>query len=572
MDDKTYIILGIVYGILAIFLIVFVLVFINKNNKKKFNKLVAILERDKNLIISANILTELNKVASLINNKELEVKYNSWIKRYNQIKDVDIPSLNKRLNDLDNSLKTKKYKEIVKETGKLELDIYYVKTKSEFLLNEIRGISLSESKNREIVTKLKRDYREIYLKYKNHIEDYELIKKPIELQFENIDKLLNAFEITMENNDYAEAPKIVKALGDTIGNLQIVIEDAPSIILMGKKLIPNKIENIKSLYEKMLKEGYVLDYLNIEYNITEAEKKLYDIFDRLNVLNLTDSIFELKTILSYFDSLYTDFDNEKQARRTFDDSSRKIAIKCKKLLEIIKNLSSKIEEIKYSYDLTDEEVKVIDELNLSIKAIYNDYEIIVEKYRNRTFAFSKLSKELERLNASLNEKEEKLEYTIRTLSSLKEDELRAREQLDSIKLILNNSKEKMNNYKVPLIPKNYYIELSEGNDAIEAMMDELDKKPIRIKVLNTRVDTARDLVLKLYKTTSDIVKNAYLAENAIVYGNRFRITTKNDELLGKAENLFYEGKYKESLEVAINVIALYDNNIHQKIMDLIKEK
>lgn len=572
MDDKTYIILGIVYGVLAIILIVFVLVFINKNNKKKFNKLVAILERDKNLIISANILTELNKVASLINNKDLEARYNSWIKRYNQIKDVDIPSLNKRLNDLDNSLKTKKYKEIVKETGELELDIYYVKTKSEFLLNEIKEISLSESKNREIVTKLKRDYREIYLKYKNHLEDYELIKKPIELQFENIDKLLNAFEITMENNDYAEAPKIVKALGDTIGNLQIVIEDAPSIILMGKKLIPNKIENIKSLYEKMLKEGYVLDYLNIEYNITEAEKKLYDIFDRLNVLNLTDSIFELKTILSYFDSLYTDFDNEKQARRTFDDSSRKIAIKCKKLLGIIKNLSSKIEEIKYSYDLTDEEVKVIDELNLSIKAIYNDYEIIVEKYRNRTFAFSKLSKELERLNASLNEKEEKLEYTIRTLSSLKEDELRAREQLDSIKLILNNSKEKINNYKVPLIPKNYYIELSEANDAIEAMMDELDKKPIRIKVLNTRVDTARDLVLKLYKTTSDIVKNAYLAENTIVYGNRFRITTKNDELLGKAENLFYEGKYKESLEVAINVVALYDNNIHQKIMNLIKDK
>ena len=572
MDDKTYIILGIVYGVLAIILIVFVLVFINKNNKKKFNKLVAILERDKNLIISANILTELNKVASLINNKDLEARYNSWIKRYNQIKDVDIPSLNKRLNALDSSLKTKKYKEIVKETGELELDIYYVKTKSEFLLNEIKEISLSESKNREIVTKLKRDYREIYLKYKNHIEDYELIKKPIELQFENIDKLLNAFEITMENNDYAEAPKIVKALGDTIGNLQIVIEDAPSIILMGKKLIPNKIENIKSLYEKMLKEGYVLDYLNIEYNITEAEKKLYDIFDRLNVLNLTDSIFELKTILSYFDSLYTDFDNEKQARRTFDDSSRKIAIKCKKLLGIIKNLSSKIEEIKYSYDLTDEEVKVIDELNLSIKAIYNDYEIIVEKYRNKTFAFSKLSKELERLNASLNEKEEKLEYTIRTLSSLKEDELRAREQLDSIKLILNNSKEKINNYKVPLIPKNYYIELSEANDAIEAMMDELDKKPIRIKVLNTRVDTARDLVLKLYKTTSDIVKNAYLAENTIVYGNRFRITTKNDELLGKAENLFYEGKYKESLEVAINVVALYDNNIHQKIMDLIKDK
>ncbi len=572
MNDKTYIILGIIYVIVAIILIVFVLVFINRNNKKRFNKMVTTLERDKNLIISANILTELNKVASLINNKELEEKYKSWLTRYNQIKDVDIPSLNKRLNDLDISSKHKKYKSIVEEMGKLELDIYYIKAKSEFLLKEIREISLSESKNREIVTKLKRDYREIYLKYNNNLDDYTLIKKPIELQFENIDKLLNAFELTMENNDYAEAPKIVKALGDTIGNLKIVIEDAPTIILMGKKLIPDKIESIKNTYDKMLKEGYILDYLNIEYNITEAEKKLYDIFDRLNVLNLTDSIFELKTILSYFDSLYNDFDNEKVARRTFNETSRKLAIKCKKLLSIIKNLSSKIEDIKYSYDLTDDEVKIIDELNLSIKAIQNDYEIIVEKYRNRSFAFSKLSKELENLSALLGEKEEKLEYTIRTLSSLKEDELRAREQLDSIKTILGESKTKINNYKLPIIPKNYYIELSEANDALDIMIDELNKKPIRIKVLNTRVDTARDLVLKLYKTTSNVIKYAYLAENMIVYGNRFRVGAKNDEMLTKAESLFYEGKYEDSLEASINVVASYDNEIHQKILKLLNEE
>lgn len=572
MDDKTYIILGIIYAVVAIVLIVFVLVFINRNNKKRFNKMVATLERDKNLIISANILTELNKVASLINNKELEERYNSWLTRYNQIKDVDIPSLNKRLNELDISTKHKKYKSVIEEMGKLELDIYYVKAKSEFLLKEIREISLSESKNREIVTKLKRDYREIYLKYNNNLEDYTLIKKPIELQFENIDKLINAFELTMENNDYSEAPKIVKALGDTIGNLKIVIEDAPTIILMGKKLIPNKIESIKKIYDKMLKEGYILDYLNIEYNITEAEKKLYDIFDRLNVLNLTDSIFELKTILSYFDSLYNDFDNEKVARRTFNEVSRKLAIKCKKLLEIIKNLSSKIEDIKYSYDLTDDEVKIIDDLNLSIKAIQNDYEIIVEKYRNRSFAFSKLSKELENLSALLSEKEEKLEYTIRTLSSLKEDELRAREQLDSIKTILGESKAKINNYKLPIIPKNYYIELSEANDALDVMMDELNKTPIRIKVLNTRVDTARDLVLKLYKTTSNVIKYAYLAENMIVYGNRFRVGTKNDEMLTKAESLFYEGKYEDALASAINVVAAYDNEIHQKILKLLNDE
>ena len=101
VSDKTYIILGIVYGAVAIILIVVVLVLINKHNKKQYEEILSKLERNKNLIISGNILTELNKVSSLINNKELEKKYESWQKRYKQIKDVDIPSLTNELNDLD---------------------------------------------------------------------------------------------------------------------------------------------------------------------------------------------------------------------------------------------------------------------------------------------------------------------------------------------------------------------------------------------------------------------------------------------------------------------------------------
>jgi len=572
MSDKTYIILGIVYAVVAILLIVAVLVLINKHNKKKYESILLILERDKNLILSANILTELNKVASLINNNDLEAKYNAWKNRYNQIKNVDIPTLNKKLNDLEELIKTRKYKEINKETAKLELEIYYVKAKSEFLLKEIKEISLSESKNREIVTNLKREYRDIYLKYNNQIEDYKTIKVPIELQFENIDKLFNTFEMAMENNDYSEAPKIVKALGDNIGNIKIVVEEAPAIILLGKKLIPAKIEDVRNIYKKMTSEGYVLDYLNIDYNITEAEKKIADVFDRLNVLNLSDSVIELKTILNYFDGLYIDFDNERTSKKNYEENARKIAIKCKKLLAIIKNLSSKIEDIKYSYDLTDDDLKIIDELNLSIKSIQNDYEIIVENYRSKTFPYSKLSKELDILNNKLSSDEDALDLTIKKLSSLKDDELRAREQLDEIRKILKQSKNKIKEYKLPVIPKNYYIELSEANDALDVMIDELNKRPISIRILNTRVDTARDLVLKLYKTTTDTIKNARLAENTICYGNRYRVTKSIDNGLKKAEDLFINGNYKESLEYAINAVAEADSSIHEKILDLSKEK
>ena len=566
MEDKTYIILGIVYLILAIILVVVVLVLINKHDKKKLQGILTNLELDKNLIISANILTELNKVGSLINNKNLEIKYNNWKERYKQIKEVDMPSLENKLNDLEALIRDKKYKDFVKDSSKLELEIYYIKSKSDFLLDEIREITLSESKNREIVTKLKKDYRDIYLKYNNSPSDYEGINNTIELQFENIDKLFNAFELAMENNDYSEASKIVKALTDNIGNIGIIIDEASSIILMGKKLIPDKIEDVKKIYDRMTKEGYLLDYLNIDYNISEAEKKLADIFDRLKVLNVNDSIIELKTILDYFDGLYGDFDKEVEAKKNYDSLSRKIAIKNRKLSAIIKNIISKIEDIKFSYDLLDEDVKVIDDLNLTIKGLQNDYDIIIENFRNKSFSYSQLYKELELINNRVSVTEEKVEQTVKFLSSLKDDEIRAREQLDEIKNILESSKEKMESFKLPIIPKDYYVELSEANDALDNMIDELNKKPISIRVLNLRVDTARDLVLKLHKNTSETIKNASLAESTIVYSNRFRYNNKINNALNRAEDYFYEGRYSEALELAIKAVSDVNPNIYNEVM------
>lgn len=566
MEDKTYIVLGIVYFILAIILVVVVLVLINKHNKKKLQGILTNLELDKNLIISANILTELNKVGSLINNKNLELRYENWKERYKKIKEVDIPSLENSLNELEELIRDKKYKEFIEKSSRLELEIYYTKSKSDFLLDEIREITLSESKNREIVTKLKKDYREIYLKYNNNSGDYEGINNTIELQFENIDKLFNAFELSMENNDYSEASKIVKALTDNIGNIGIIIDEASSIILMGKKLIPDKIDDVKKIYDRMTREGYIIDYLNIDYNINEAEKKLADVFDRLKVLNVNDSIIELKTILDYFDSLYGDFDREVDAKKNYDALSRKIAIKNKKLSTIIKSIISKIEDIKFSYDLLDEDVKVIDELNLGIKGLQNDYDIIVENFRNKSFSYSQLYKELELINTRVCTIEDRVEQTVKFLSSLKEDEIRAREQLDEIKNILESSKEKMESFKLPIIPKDYYVELSEANDALDNMIDELNKKPISIRVLNLRVDTARDLVLKLYKNTTDTIKNASLAESTIVYSNRFRYNNKINNALNRAEDYFYEGRYSEALELAIKAVSDVNPNIYNEVM------
>lgn len=568
MSRTTFILIGILYYIFTIVTIIVVLYFINRRERQKYRDEITVLERDKNLIIGASILSELNKVGALINNAVMKKKYDGWQARLKEIKEVDVPKITDSLIEIEEDFEQKNYKDLKSKISSLELEIAYVKTKSNFLLDEVRAITLSEEKNRETITKLKALYREILAKYNSNKNEYSEVSTPLELQFENVDKLFSAFEVAMDKNEYTEVGKIVKAIDDTIGNLKIVIEEAPSIIIMGKKLIPAKLEDVTKITKKMEKEGYNLDYLNIPYNIEESEKKIQDVFQRLNVLNLEDSVFELKTILDYFDSLYHNFDKEKLSKRVFEDYQRSILIKVTKLEKISNDLNKKIDDLKYSYDLADEDVKVLTDISEELADIKDDYNRVIDMHRNHTFAFSRLSKEMELIHAKLLKTEEKLEQTLRSLGSLKEDEKRAREQLDEIKKILNQAKSNMKSYKLPVTPKNFYVELSEASEAIGNMILELDKRPISIKTLNTRVDTARDLTLKVYNTTKSAIKTAKMAEAAIVYGNRYRSVYKDVELgLIKAETAFHKGNFKISLENAINAINIVEPGIYQRLIE-----
>jgi len=568
MTRETFLLIAVGYYIFTMIIVVIVLVLMNKKYRKDLTNEINNLEREKNLIISSSILSELNKVEALVNNVELKKKYENWQERFTNIKDEELPKITDEIIELQHNYNEKEYDKLKKGLIDVELNINYLKTKADFLLDEIKEITLSEERNRETIIKLKADYRDIRNMYNNNIDDFKVIKNPLELQFENIDKLFSAFETAMDKNEYLEVGKIVKAIDDVIGNLKVVINETKTIVNLGSILIPKRIDDVNNIYHKMKLEGYNLDYLNIEYNIEETNKKIQDIFSRLNVLNVLDSVFELKTMLDYFDSLYNDFDKERITKKLYEEYKRSILIKVSKLEKINNELYRKIDDIKYSYDLTDDEVLVISEIKEEFNNIRASYDRIVEMERSKTLAYSKLSREMEIINNKLTKSEEKLNIALRTLGSLKEDELRARDQLDEIKDILLQAKEKVRSYKLPVVPKNYYVELSEATLAINEMIKELDKRPISIKTLNLRVDTARDLVLKVFNTINETIKTAKMAETAIVYGNRYRVTNRDVDLgLTKAENSFYKGNFKQALENAINAINIIEPGIHKRLLE-----
>ena len=550
-------------------LIVLVLYFIQKHKNKKYKEQIDKLEIEKNKLDSSPVIPELSKIESYLNNEKLEAMYNNWKNRLEVIRTNQIPKITDMLLDTDYSLSKMDYKKTIYKIARLEMEIYKVRTNSEFLLNEINEITGSEERNRAITTKLKIKYRELYQQFQNTKSEFGENAEVVELQFENIARKFEKFEDLMEKNEYTEVTPVVKSIDEMIKHMTNVIEELPGIVLIATSILPKKLEEVKEKYEKMTEKGYPLDYLNVEYNIKEAEDKITDILSRAHDLNIEDSLFDLKVLLDYFESLFVDFEKEKVNRTDYEEANKIFKTKYEKINMLLNDILKDIDEIKRLYNLSDIQLEELYSIKKDLDVLFNDYNILIKHTSNNTFAYSKLTKEIETLSLKLANLDERVEIILDSIGSMKEDEVRARQQLEEIKLILKESKTKIREYSLPVIPKNYFIELNDAQMAIKEIIKELDKKPITIEVLNTRVDTARDLVLKLYQTTKEMVRTAMFAEMAIVYGNRYRSSVNDlDKYLRYSEKLFYQGEYKKSLEISINSLNKVEDGIYDKLLKL----
>ena len=570
MSDKVII----VTMIIVMIMIIVAILFINKKKlRKKIDLQIEDLDRQKNMIESAPIYSELSKVETIIKNDKIEEKYNEWKNRFNTIKEKNINRINDMIIDFGIIDEKINYNDYQLKFANIEIEIAKAKYLTDTLLDEIKEITLSEEKYRSIIIKLKTKYRELCNSFEIHKKEYGDIQEIIELQFENIERRFQDFEEYMEKNEYNEVVHIVKAIDSMVDHMGIVITEVPDLVLLSTKLIPKRLEQIKEIYDDMVSKAYPLDYLQIPYNIDEINKKISEIVGRIKVLNLEDCMFELKTILEYLDSLFEDFEKEKKSRKQFSEDKNVFEKKLEKVNNIVAEVYGQLDEIKKLYDLKDDDVTIIDNVNVKLISLNKQYNTSLDDLEKLNIPYSKILNEVEIYSNSLKKIDEELDISLKSLGNMYEDEMRAREQLDEIQELLKQSKLKIRGFKLPIITNDYFIQLSEANDAILEIIKELDRKPIVIKTLNTRVDTARDLVLKFYNTNNETIKYAKLSEMAIVYGNRFRSSYENvDMALNQAEILFYKGNYKKSLEISMKLIDGIEENFSKKLENFYKKE
>ena len=567
MNKMTLLVIA--YVIVSILIVIVTLQLIKRKKKKDLAKRLERLDKEKNELESAPVISELAKIEPIIKNERMEKIYKGWFDEFDRIREKDIPQINDMIIDLDVYLDSKNYKDYMIGLSKAEIEIYKTKEKINNLLDEIKEINVSSEKYRNIIINLKAKYRELEKTFKSKEDEYEDIANVIELQFENIEKRFQDFEDYMEVNDYQEVFHIVKAIDNMIEHMEIVVNEVPDLVLLSNRLIPKKIEQITDIYEEMKKEKYPLKHLKIEYNVEESLKKVNEIIDRIKVLNLENCMFELKNMLEFLESLFQEFDIEKNGKKDYEEDKQVFDTRLEKISLVINNSLSELDTLKKTYDLNETDIDNLKVVDTRLQELKETYSKDVKDLGKKKLTYSIIADNMKGYLVELRSIEEETENILNHLGNMQDDEERAKEQLDEIQQLLRESKLLIRSYKLPVISENYYVELSEANEAITEIQKELDNKPISITTLNTRVDTGRDLALKLFNTTNEMIKTAKLAEYSIVYGNRYRKEDINiDNGLNQSTLLYNKGNYKKSLDVTINTLERVDKDIKGRIKEM----
>ena len=94
----------IAYIVIAMLLILIALMYIKKRKLKEYRKELELLDKEKNEIESAPVVSELTKMETIVKNDKVEEKYKKWYNTFENIRNNDIPKINDMIIDLDSLL------------------------------------------------------------------------------------------------------------------------------------------------------------------------------------------------------------------------------------------------------------------------------------------------------------------------------------------------------------------------------------------------------------------------------------------------------------------------------------
>lgn len=482
--------------------------------------------------------------------------YNNYSKRFKHIYDIDDKFAEGVIKQLNALVASKQYRNIKKVIIEGRKAVEIVEKNVLELDAELRALIKTEEEARQIILKLKEDFRSVKQIYYANSSDLEMASSSFEKVFKKVEKQFEDFEAHVESAEYEDANTIIPTISKVLGVLHEVLDEMPKLCVLVNSILPEKIRNLTEEEEKMAAGKYPLHHLLVQQAINSYNARLDAM--RKKLLNFdTNGIEEMSSQIQIeIEEMIDNFQKEIEAKEFFNQNCD---IAYQNVLELEKTflrLCSIIPEMNRVYAIEDSDNARIESLRENVNKLGSAKRSLDTYIHSSTKQpYTLLKNKLDDLISDYDLVLEGVNSFRVFLDGLKSSSEEAYTMVFSYYYRLKQCEALIRRINIPEHGAKHAAKIATCYELLNEIDRQIKTIPIDVAFINEKVE---ELKTTANSVCEDVEKEAsveQLAESAIVYANRDRMH-QNDvhRQLNICEKEFYQGDFDRAYHDAVDLL------------------
>ena len=562
MGDKLpLIIIIVVVSIVVLALVIFgvYFFFIRKNKiRKDFRALDKLFQYYHALLIGQNAqYVKRLEIISRTNLLYVEI-HTKFLKTFKEIRDKKDANTQTAINRLADMISDHHFKQAKEYMPDVQHAVKEYERAVSDLNTELLRVVKPEEDCRQSSLALKEQFRRIKQDYYAKQGDLVMIASSFDKVFNLIDQKFEDFESFVESAQYDDANNVLPEIEKILNELASSMVDLPNLCVLVSDVVPNKLSELENTYNKLVDASYPLHHLCVETAITEMCAKIADYKDKLRCLDIRGLAQGLENMLNRIDAFFVKFDEEKEARKVFEEQNEGVYSTVNLIERRFIKLCNTIPEVSKIYIINDVHKSKVNEIQTNINrvgALKRSLDTFI--HSNIKQPYSSLVGKMKELKEASDSIISELDEFNSYISSLKTDCEAAYALLFTFFDKIKRAEKEIRDINISRLSEKYSDDFDKSYELLNSINALLRKSPID-------VDNVNKCVVELYEVCNNILDDGsiaqehnmmILAENAIMYANRGRSHLSDiDQLVGQAETFFNEGEFEQAYIIAGNAL------------------
>lgn len=556
--------------IIGLLVLLLVMVGIGYFIKKRYYKEMDRLESWKMDLKNRPVLDEMTKVKQLNMNGQTEELFENWRNQWDDIVTVKLPGLEDLLFDAEDFIDHYRFRKAKLTQQGIEKQLLDIEADISRILEELNELIGSEEKNRAEIGQLKDIYREAKKNLLAHSHIYGQAESVLEDELDEVIKKFQVYDEKTANGNYLEAREIVLFMQDHLEKIKHQMDVIPQLLSECKSFIPAQLSDLRDGYREMVQQGYFLDHIQMENEISDLEQALSQSIRDIEVTDIDKAEESVKEIRDRVDILFDLLEKEVHAKHFVVLHEKETEDLLHQLQTENEKVNDEVIEVQQSYQIKEDTLDMQRKFDQELTTMNKRFEFLSGKIANHEAAQTELSGELKEIKDQLDDFKTKQQAFLTKLQDLRKDEMEAREKIQELSKQVREAIRELSKTNIPGLPEDYQYLFKDGKESIENVKRQLKQKPLDISTLKQYLEVAVLTIEKLVTSTNELMENADLAEKVIQYGNRYRSKySAVAKALTEAETSFRHFEYKSALEQAATSIQAVDPGAIKKIETLL---